>query len=91
MGFHNLCIFCNCQNDYQADTRNLNRGWGLCCSKSCAASKREKSKPGYDPATVALNNKRREGRETEEKRKDRLLKEKAIKRNNKIDKILSDV
>lgn len=61
----------NCQNDYQADTRNLNRGWGLCCSKSCA-------------------------RETEEKRKDRLLKdrllkEKAIKRNNKIDKILSDV
>ena len=59
----------NCQNDYQADTRNLNRGWGLCCSKSCAASKREKSKPGYDPATVALNNKRREGRETEEKRR----------------------
>ena len=35
----------NCGEEYMADTRNLRRGWGLCCSKSCAASKREKSKP----------------------------------------------
>jgi hypothetical protein len=49
----------NCQKPYEADARNVNRGWGLCCSKSCAASKREKSKPGYDPARVEKNNDRR--------------------------------
>lgn len=38
---------------------NLKRGWGKCCSKSCAASLREKSKPGYDPERVARNNIRR--------------------------------
>ena len=31
-----------------ADNRNLKRGWGLCCSKKCAAKKREKSRPNYD-------------------------------------------
>lgn len=37
--------FCdNCQQPYTADSRNLNRGWGLCCSKSCASSKREHDK-----------------------------------------------
>lgn len=50
----------NCGKEYEADTRNLNRGWGLTCSKSCAASKREKSKPGYNPDRVKLNNERRE-------------------------------
>ena len=50
----------NCGKEYNADERNLKRGWGLCCSKSCAASKREKSKPGYDPERVALNDVRRE-------------------------------
>lgn len=50
----------NCQKEYEADMRNVNRGWGLCCSKSCAASKREKSKPGYDPKKVEFNNMRRE-------------------------------
>jgi hypothetical protein len=49
----------NCKKEYEADERNLNRGWGLCCSKSCAASKREKSKPGYNPIRVARNNVRR--------------------------------
>ena len=38
----------------------MKRGWGLCCCKSCAAEKREKSKPGYNPRRVALNNIRRE-------------------------------
>ena len=46
----------NCKNEYFADTRNLNRGWGKCCSKSCAAKKREKSKPNYNPERVASNN-----------------------------------
>lgn len=50
----------NCGKQYTADDRNLKRGWGLCCSKSCAASKREKSKPGYNPIKVAINNERRE-------------------------------
>lgn len=48
-----------CGKEYKADTRNLNRGWGLCCSKSCAAKKREESKPGYDPERVKRNNIRR--------------------------------
>lgn len=50
----------NCTKTYIADTRDLNRGWGKCCSKSCAASAREKSKPGYDPKRVEANNIRRE-------------------------------
>lgn len=49
----------NCSKEYEADERNIKRGWGLCCSKSCAASKREKSKVGYNPKRVAVNNERR--------------------------------
>lgn len=49
----------NCKEKYNADERNLKRGWGLTCSKSCAASKREKSKLGYDPKRVEKNNIRR--------------------------------
>jgi len=56
----------NCGKPYTADPRNTKRGWGLTCSKSCAASKREKSKPGYDPDTVARNNRIREGKMTDE-------------------------
>ena len=48
-----------CGIEYKADNRNLKRGWGLCCSKSCAAKKRERSKPDYDPKRVARNNIRR--------------------------------
>ena len=46
----------NCGNEYFADTRNLKRGWGLCCSKSCAAKKRETSKIGYNKDRVSKNN-----------------------------------
>ena len=49
-----------CKKEYNADERNLKRGWGLCCSKSCAAQKRERSKPNYDPERVERNNIRRE-------------------------------
>lgn len=49
----------HCGKTYFADNRNLKRGWGLTCSKSCAAKKREMSKPGYDPARVQYNNARR--------------------------------
>ncbi len=34
----------NCGQPFQADTRNIDRGWGLCCSKSCAAAYRQKPK-----------------------------------------------
>jgi hypothetical protein len=49
----------HCGTPYEADSRNLKRGWGKSCSKSCAASLREKSRPGYDPARVEANNIRR--------------------------------
>jgi len=51
------CDICN--KEYNPDPRNLKRGWGLTCSKKCAAKKREQGKPGYDPARVAYNNERR--------------------------------
>jgi hypothetical protein len=50
----------NCGKEYLADPRNLKRGWGLSCDKSCAASLREKSKPSYNPKKVAMNNFKRE-------------------------------
>ena len=46
----------NCQKEYEADNRNIKRGWGLTCSKSCAASKREKSKPTYNAERARRNN-----------------------------------
>ena len=46
----------NCDNEYEADTHNLQRGWGLCCCKSCAAKKREKSRGTYNAKRVAKNN-----------------------------------
>ena len=48
-----------CGKEYEADSRNLNRGWGLCCSKSCAAKLREQSKPGSNSEKVPQNNIRR--------------------------------
>lgn len=36
-----------CKHSYTADMRNVKRGWGLCCSKSCAAKKREKRTGAY--------------------------------------------
>lgn len=48
-----------CGKEYNADERNIKRGWGLCCSKSCAAKKREKSKPSHNAERVKENNIRR--------------------------------
>ena len=48
-----------CKKEYMADDRNLKRGWGLTCSKSCAAEKREKAKPNYNAKRVERNNERR--------------------------------
>lgn len=51
---------CNyCGKEYEADERNLKRGWGRTCSKSCAAKKREQSRPNYDPKKVHENNVKR--------------------------------
>lgn len=49
----------SCKKEYLADERNLKRGWGLTCSKSCAALMREKAKPNYNPERVEKNNVRR--------------------------------
>lgn len=32
----------NCNKEFTPDKRNVNRGWGLCCSKSCAATYKNK-------------------------------------------------
>ena len=53
-----------CLKEYSADNRNLQRGWGKCCSKSCSAKKREKSKPSYNLETVERNNRIRAGKMT---------------------------
>ncbi len=50
----------NCQTEYIAKESDVKRGWGLCCTKSCAATKREMSKPNYDPVKVIANNIKRE-------------------------------
>lgn len=39
----------NCGRPFQADSRNVARGWGKCCSKSCAADLREKDKAEPQP------------------------------------------
>ena len=46
---------CNvCGNTYKVDNRNLKRGWGLCCSKSCAAIKREREKENHTEGVAHL-------------------------------------
>tara|TARA_R110002012_G_scaffold314998_1_gene528230 strand:+ start:1940 stop:2164 length:225 start_codon:yes stop_codon:yes gene_type:complete len=37
-----LCICDNCDNDFVAKKADRDRGWARCCSKACAAKKREK-------------------------------------------------
>ena len=49
----------HCSNEYTARKADVKRGWGLCCTKSCAAKKREESKPSYNIDTVRRNNIRR--------------------------------
>lgn len=51
----------NCKKTYKVDMRNIKRGWGLCCSKSCAGKKREMSRPNYNENRVRRNNARRAG------------------------------
>lgn len=36
---------CHCGNKYLAKKADLKRGWGLSCSKQCAARRREFNKP----------------------------------------------
>ena len=44
----------NCSKVYQVDMRNYNRGWGRCCTKKCAAIKREKIKKGTFKKKISL-------------------------------------
>jgi hypothetical protein len=36
------CLYCG--NKFTTDIRNVKRGWGKCCNKSCAASLKNKYK-----------------------------------------------
>lgn len=42
----------NCGKEFKPDKRNVNRGWGLCCDKSCAASYKNKLKSLSDRELV---------------------------------------
>ena len=59
MGILRNCDHKECKEEYQADERNIKRGWGLACSKSCASKLREEKKPGYNKKRVQKNNIRR--------------------------------
>lgn len=50
----------NCGTEYEAKPDDVKRGWGLTCSKKCAAEKREKSRDDYDKEKVRKNNIKRE-------------------------------
>jgi len=45
-----------CEDTYIVDERNYNRGWARCCSKSCAATKREKNRRtgGANPNAILV-------------------------------------
>jgi len=42
----------NCGKEYITNTGNIARGWGLCCSRNCAATLREIKKRGGSPPKV---------------------------------------
>jgi hypothetical protein len=83
----------NCSTEYKADNRNLKRGWGLCCSKKCAAEMRERSKPGYSLDKVIKNNAQRKNFDVwlqmNKEMKDRMIqKAKEDLRDKRIDDLL---
>lgn len=49
-----------CGEKYNAKASDIKRGWGLTCSKSCAAKKRETSREDYDISKVRTNNMKRD-------------------------------
>lgn len=61
MKINRNCDYCG--KEYVAESRDIKRGWGLCCSKSCSAKKRETSRPNYDVKRVERNNIIREERQ----------------------------
>ena len=44
---------CHCRKEYEAKSADIKRGWGLSCSKHCAAVRRKYKKPA---ATQAIFN-----------------------------------
>ena len=42
-------MVCHCGTEYEARTADINRGWGLSCSKRCASIRREYRKPAAKP------------------------------------------
>ena len=56
-----------CGKEYFADERNIKRGWGLCCSKSCAAIKRERNKLKIKLNSIKLEKENKKDDDTLEK------------------------
>ena len=44
-----VIMICHCGNEYEARTADINRGWGLSCSKRCASIRREFGRPAAKP------------------------------------------
>lgn len=42
-------MVCHCGTEYEARTADIARGWGLSCSKRCAAIRRDFNKPAAKP------------------------------------------
>lgn len=40
-----VCMICHCSKEYHARIADINRGWGLSCSKRCASIRREYGRP----------------------------------------------
>ena len=43
---------CHCGSEYTARKADINRGWGLSCSKSCAAVRRDFGRPAGKPVVT---------------------------------------
>lgn len=45
-----VAMICHCGQEYDARKADLDRGWSLSCSKSCASIRREYGRPAAKPA-----------------------------------------
>lgn len=44
-----VVMICHCGGEYEARAADINRGWGLSCSKRCASIRREFGRPAAKP------------------------------------------
>lgn len=55
-----VAMICMCGNHYSAKQADLNRGWGLSCSKKCAAIRREFEGKSTKRAKKSVKNDKKE-------------------------------